>query len=104
MRTLETCESVMRPPAGVLGSSSRSHSKISITPMRIAGVVPRNRMVLQSKVYGLLGNANGPMGEDDLATRNRMVLKQPVTFEELYHPYANSWRRTARVAAVEPLR
>src|SRR5205807_614275 len=32
------------------------------------------------------------MAEDDLATRNRMVLKQPVTFEELYHPYANSWR------------
>jgi hypothetical protein len=46
----------------------------------------------QAKVFGLLGNANGPMGEDDLATRNRVVLKQPVTFEELYHPYANSWR------------
>jgi hypothetical protein len=48
----------------------------------------------QAKVFGLLGNANGPMGEDDLATRNRTVLKQPVTFEELYHPYANSWRLT----------
>jgi hypothetical protein len=46
----------------------------------------------QATVYGLLGNANGPMGEDDLATRSRMVLKQPVTFEDLYHPYANSWR------------
>jgi hypothetical protein len=46
----------------------------------------------QAKVYGLLGNANGNMGEDDLATRNRVVLKQPVSFEDLYHPYANSWR------------
>jgi hypothetical protein len=46
----------------------------------------------QAKVYGLLGNANGNMGEDDLATRNRVVLKQPVPFQDLYHPYANSWR------------
>jgi hypothetical protein len=46
----------------------------------------------QAKVFGLLGNANGPMGEDDLATRNRKVLSQPVTFDDLYHPYANSWR------------
>lgn len=46
----------------------------------------------QAKVYGLLGNANGNMGEDDLAARSRVVLKQPVTFEDLYHPYANSWR------------
>ena len=48
----------------------------------------------QAKVFGLLGNANGPMGEDDLATRNRKVLSQPVSFEELYHPYATSWRIT----------
>ena len=48
----------------------------------------------QAKVFGLLGNANGPMGEDDLATRHRVVLKQPVTFDELYHPYATSWRIT----------
>jgi len=48
----------------------------------------------QAKVFGLLGNANGPMGEDDLATRSKVVLKQPVTFEDLYHPYANSWRLT----------
>ena len=48
----------------------------------------------QAKVYGLLGNANGNMGEDDLATRYRMVLKQPITFNDLYHPYANSWRIT----------
>jgi hypothetical protein len=46
----------------------------------------------QAKVFGLLGNANGNMGEDDLATRSRMVLSQPVSFSDLYHPYANSWR------------
>jgi len=46
----------------------------------------------QAKVYGLLGNANGNMGEDDLATRNRVVLAQPLQFADLYHPYADSWR------------
>jgi hypothetical protein len=49
----------------------------------------------QAKVYGLLGNANGNMGEDDLATRNRVVLPQPVSFADLYHPYADSWRIAA---------
>ncbi len=48
--------------------------------------------VPQAKIYGLLGNANGDQAEDDLATRSRVVLKQPITFEDLYHPYANSWR------------
>jgi hypothetical protein len=50
----------------------------------------------QAKVYGLLGNANGNMGEDDLATRQRVVLNQPLLFEQLYHLYANSWRVSGR--------
>ncbi|MGH9421124.1 MAG: VWD domain-containing protein, partial [Thermoanaerobaculia bacterium] len=50
----------------------------------------------QAKVYGLLGNANGDMAEDDLATRRRMVLKQPLMFDELYHSYADSWRVAPR--------
>ena len=55
----------------------------------------------QAKVYGLLGNANGNMGEDDLATRNRVVLKQPLSFEDLYHPYADSWRVSPRESLLD---
>ncbi len=46
----------------------------------------------QAIVHGLLGNANGNMGEDDLATRQGVVLQQPLMFEQLYHLYADSWR------------
>jgi hypothetical protein len=57
----------------------------------------------QAKVYGLLGNANGNMGEDDLATRNRVVLKQPLSFKDLYHPYADSWRVPPRESLLSNL-
>jgi hypothetical protein len=50
----------------------------------------------QAKVIGLLGNANGNMGEDDLATRQGAVLNQPLLFNQLYHPYADSWRASPR--------
>jgi len=57
----------------------------------------------QAKVYGLLGNANGNMGEDDLATRNRVVLAQPLSFADLYHPYADSWRVAPRESLLSNL-
>jgi VWD domain-containing protein len=57
----------------------------------------------QAKVYGLLGNANGNMGEDDLATRNRVVLPQPLSFADLYHPYADSWRVASRESLLSNL-
>jgi hypothetical protein len=57
----------------------------------------------QAKVYGLLGNANGNMGEDDLAMRNRTVLAQPVSFADLYHPYADSWRVASRESLLSNL-
>ena len=57
----------------------------------------------QAKVYGLLGNANGDMGEDDLAMRNRTVLKQPLSFEDLYHPYSDSWRVPPRESLLSKL-
>jgi hypothetical protein len=57
----------------------------------------------QAKVYGLLGNANGNMGEDDLATRNRVVLAQPLSFADLYHPYADSWRVAPRESLLSRL-
>jgi hypothetical protein len=43
-------------------------------------------------VRGLLGNANGNTGEDDLAARDRTVLQQPVSFADLYQRYGDSWR------------
>jgi hypothetical protein len=50
-----------------------------------------------SKVYGLLGNVNsGTQGEDDLARRDGVVLAQPLSFNELYHPYADGWRIAPR--------
>jgi von Willebrand factor type D domain len=45
-----------------------------------------------AKVRGLLGNANGNTGEDELAARNGSVLAQPVSFGTLYGQYGDSWR------------
>jgi hypothetical protein len=42
-------------------------------------------------VRGLLGNANGRT-DDDIATRDGRVISQPVSFADLYGPYADSWR------------
>lgn len=50
----------------------------------------------QARVHGLLGNANGNMGEDDLATRQGVVLQQPLLFDQFYHLYTNSWRISPR--------
>jgi len=52
----------------------------------------------QAKVHGLLGDASGSTA-DDIATRNGTVLTQPVSFADLYHRYADSWR----VAAADSL-
>jgi hypothetical protein len=43
-------------------------------------------------VHGLLGNVNGNTGPDDLASRARTVLAQPVSFNDLYRRYGDSWR------------
>jgi hypothetical protein len=56
--------------------------------------------VVQAKVRGLLGNANGDMSADDLATRQGFVLKQPLGFDQLYHLYADSWHVTPRESLV----
>ena len=45
-----------------------------------------------ARVHGLLGNANGNAGPDDLAARGGAVLAQPVSFDNLYHLYGDSWR------------
>jgi hypothetical protein len=44
-----------------------------------------------AKVRGLLGNANGAT-RDDIAMQGGGVLKQPVSFTDLYGRYADSWR------------
>jgi hypothetical protein len=44
----------------------------------------------QRSLSGLLANALGNVHA--IAERNGTVLKLPVSFDELYHPYADSWR------------
>ena len=44
-----------------------------------------------AKVRGLLGNANGNAGADDLAMRDGTLLHQPVSFIDLYR-FGDSWR------------
>ena len=43
-----------------------------------------------SKVRGLLANPGGNVGQ--LATRGGSVLPVPLSFDDLYHRYGNSWR------------
>lgn len=43
------------------------------------------------KVRGLLGNFNGDVN-DDFATRDGIVLTQPISFDDLYDVFAESWR------------
>jgi hypothetical protein len=50
-----------------------------------------------ANVHGLLANAGGNVNQ--IATRDGTVLTNPFSFEDLYHPYADSWR----VAASESL-
>ena len=59
--------------------------------------------VVQAKVFGLLGNVNGKVGPDDLATRQGIVLNQPLGFDQFYHLYANSWRLTPRESLVSQM-
>ncbi|MCP6725896.1 hypothetical protein NL526_27955, partial [Klebsiella pneumoniae] len=49
-----------------------------------------------AKVRGLLGNANGNTGADDLARRDGVVLPQPISFLDLYRHYGESWRVSPR--------
>ena len=48
-----------------------------------------------SGVRGLLGNANGSI-RDEIATLDGVVLKQPVSFQDLYGRYADSLRIAPR--------
>jgi hypothetical protein len=43
------------------------------------------------RLHGLLGNGNGST-HDDIATRDGVALIQPVSFEDLYHRYADDLR------------
>jgi hypothetical protein len=51
-------------------------------------------------VRGLLANANGNVGQ--LATRSGKVFAAPVSFVDLYHPYADSWRVQSKETLLSP--
>jgi hypothetical protein len=46
---------------------------------------------INQQVNGIVGNMNGNRA-DDFATRDGVVLPQPVSFNDLYRKYADSWR------------
>jgi hypothetical protein len=56
-----------------------------------------------AKVRGLLGNANGNTGADDLARRDGAVLPQPISFLNLYRQYGESWRVSPRESLLTQL-
>ena len=49
---------------------------------------------------GLLANPNGNVG--DLAARTGTVFAAPVSFADLYHPYADSWRVPSKDTLLSP--
>jgi len=53
-----------------------------------------------AKIRGLLANPNGNVGA--LAMRNGTVLNEPISFTNLYHPYADSWRVQPNESLLSP--
>jgi hypothetical protein len=54
----------------------------------------------QENVRGLLANAHGNV--NDLAMRDGTVLTGPVSFDDLYHRYADSWRVLTNESLLSP--
>ncbi|WP_199247574.1 VWD domain-containing protein [[Phormidium] sp. ETS-05] len=67
----------------------------------VAKVLPQSRIDIkvflaqerEGKVVGILGNNNND-GSDDIAKRDGTVLTEPISIEQLYGEYADSWRIT----------
>jgi hypothetical protein len=55
----------------------------------------------QPSVTGLLANARG--NPHALVTRTGTVLPEPVSFNDLYHTYANSWRVASDASGLTPI-
>ncbi len=53
-----------------------------------------------TRVRGLVANPNGNIGA--LAMRNGTVLNEPVSFTDLYHRYADSWRVQSKESLLSP--
>ncbi len=79
---------VFKHPDGASAVATRNNGWINVS-VHLGGNTP------VAKVRGLLGNANGNTGADDLAARGGAVLPRPVTFQDLYHRYGDSWRVSA---------
>lgn len=58
--------------------------------MNLQVLLPSSR---QGQVQGLYGNYNGSR-QDDFALRDGSQLPQPLSFSEMYGPFAESWRIT----------
>lgn len=71
--------------------SSRSGNSVSAA-LNSGWIDVNVRLVVgnHDKVNGLLGNPYG--NGKELVTSRGVVLKEPVSFQDLYHTYADSWR------------
>jgi hypothetical protein len=58
--------------------------------MNLQVLLPSSR---QGQMHGLYGNYNGSR-QDDFALRDGTQLPQPLSFSEMYGPFADSWRIT----------
>jgi hypothetical protein len=72
----------------IVSDGEGDHVTVSLQPQWINVTVGLGRGA--SKTRGLLGNPEG--NAQVLATSNGVVLKDPVSFNDLYNSYAASWR------------
>jgi hypothetical protein len=86
---------VMREGGDIVNAQINSNSAntwINVT-VGVGGSARRN-------VRGLLANPDGKIGE--LAARTGKVFAAPVSFVDLYHPYAESWRVQSKETLLSP--
>ena len=81
---------VMREGGDIVNAqiNSNTHNTWINVTVGVGGSAGRN-------ARGLLANPNGGVGE--LAARTGTVFAAPVSFSDLYHPYADSWRVHRRI-------
>ncbi len=80
---------LFKRPTGAIVAASLHDGWINVS-------IDLGRDTTTAKVRGLLGNANGNTGADDLAARDAAVLPQSISFLDLYGRYGDSWRVSPR--------
>jgi hypothetical protein len=86
---------VMREGGDIVNAqiNSNAHNTWINVTVGVGGSARRN-------ARGLLANPNGSVGE--LAARTGTVFAAPMSFADLYHPYADSWRVSSKNTLLSP--